>query len=353
MDSDLTSNRDGALEETIGLSQDVDTDNAQKEETAKQKYPGCFKKSAAFIIDQIIIVLVGTIVFFPFSKFIYSSYQHGWLPSFLLGGIYFAILESSVFKGQSLGKMIFSLKVISIEGKGISPLVSFGRYFLIILPFSNSAISYSLASTIGITNTFIGGIIFLVFVGILLSGNTLFMLFHPQKRGLHDIIYRTVVVPVSYEPTSPINNFTIKPVISGIIGLAILGFMFGNLFFKVGKNPDFSDITVLSDKIQKESSVRNISVSYRTLTFRGKQTMFSIDVHVPIPYDRFKDRDFINDISNELYPLVKRLNTNPKIDTITMVFYARKYFGLIAINKTIRNPRKLSEIILDSAEQQL
>ena len=353
MSSELTSNGDGALEETDRLSQDVDTDHDLGSGAAKQKYPGCFKKSLAFIIDQIIIVLIGIIVFFPFSEFIYSLYQHGWLPGFLLGGIYFAILESSIFNSQSLGKRIFSLRVVSIEGKGISPFVSFGRYFLITLPFLNGEISNTLASTIGITNTFIGGTIFLVIVLILFSGNTLFMVFHSQKRGLHDIIFRTVVVPFNYEPTPPIINFTIKPVISGVIGIAILGFVFGNLFLKVGKNPDFSDISALSDKIRKESSIRNISTSYRAFFFNNKQTMFAIEVHVPIPYDRFKDRDFTDGISNELYPLVKRLNTNPKVDTITMVFHAHKYFGALPISKASKNPRKLSEIDIDSAEPQL
>jgi len=344
MTPEMTSDDNRVSEKSKESSKSIDIVQRLNSEAIKPKYPGCFKKVVAFLIDQIIIVIVGIIVFFPFSKFIDSLYQHGWIPGYLLGAIYFAILESSVFKGQSLGKMIFCLRVISIEGKGISPFASFGRYFLITLPFLNGEISNTLASTIGITNTFLGGAIFLVSVGVLFSGNTLFMLFHPQKRGLHDIIFRTVVVPFSYEPTPPINNFTIKPVISGLISLAILGFVFGNLFFGVQKNPDFSDINDLTDKIRKESSIQNLSASYRTFTFNGKQTMFSIEVHVPIPYEKFEDKNFTDDISNKLYPLVKKLNTNSKVDTITMVFYSQKYYGAFPINKTSRNPKKLIEI---------
>lgn len=295
MSSELTSDDDGALEATDGSSQDADTKHALEEQATRQRYPGCFKKAVAFIIDEIIIAVIGIVVFFPFSRFIYSLHQHAWLPGFLVGGVYFAILESSVFRGRSFGKRVFSLRVTSIEGKEISPFISFGRYLLVTLPFMNREISNTLASTVGITNTLIGGIIFLVIVAVLCSGN---------------------------------------------------------LFLRVGKNPDFADINALSDRIRQASSIRNISVSYGTFTSNSRLLMFAIEVHVPVPYDRFADKNFTDRISNELYPLAKELNTNPKVDNVTIVFHARKYFGAVPISKTMRTPRKLSEIILDPAEQQ-
>jgi len=350
MTSDLNSDSNMRLQKDEEPAQGIEEGFIP--ESKKFNYPGCFKKSVAFLIDQIVIAIVGIIIFFPFSDFIGAMYQHGWLPGYLLGAVYFAVLESAIFKSQSVGKMIFSLKVITVRGGFISPIVSFGRYFLITLPFLNSAVSNSIASTIGITNTCIGGTLFLAAVGVLLSGNTLFMLFHPQKRGLHDIIFKTVVVPVRYEPILPINHFTIKPVISGIIGLAILGFVFGNLFIKVGKDFDLANISDLSDRIQKETSMENISASYRTFYFNGKQTTFSIEVQVPIPYDKFEDKEFTDSISSRLYPLVKRLNTNSKVDTITMVFHAQKYYGAFPIYKTSRNPKKIVEIDLPKTAEQ-
>lgn len=170
------------------------------------------------------------------------------------------------------------------------------------------------------------------------------MLFHHQKRGLHDILFKTVVVPVNYKRTTSIDNFTMKSVISGVIGLVILGVVFGNLLLKVGRSPDFSDIRDLSNRIQTESSIPNISASYSTFAIDGKQTRFSIEVHVPIPYDRFDDKIFTESISNKLYPLVKKLNTNASVYTVTIVFHAQKYIGAFPIRKTSRSPKKLTEI---------
>jgi hypothetical protein len=147
MSPEMTSDDQTISEQIEESSHGTVADRGFNAQAVKPKHTGCFKKSVAFLIDQVIITIFGIVVFFPFSKLIESLLQHGWLPGYFLGGIYFAILESSIFKGQSLGKMIFSCKVNSIEGKTISPLVSFGRYFLITLPFLNGAISNTIAST--------------------------------------------------------------------------------------------------------------------------------------------------------------------------------------------------------------
>ena len=314
-----------------------------KPETA-YKYPGCFKKSVAFFIDQIVIAIIGIVLLFPFSGFIGSLYYHAWIPGYLIGAIYFTVLESSIFNSQSLGKRIFSFEVRTIENKPISPQISFGRYILLTFPFYNGAISNSLATTIGITDSTIGGSIFLVIVGLLAVGNSVFMLFHPQKRGLHDIILRTVVVPAKSEQPLSVKSFTLKPVLSGIAGLAILGLLFGNIFLTIGKNPDFADLTELTENIRKESGMDNLNVTYRTFSMNGEQTMFAIEVNVPIHYDKFDDTSYTDELSEKLYPLVKKVNTNPNVDTIKIAFHAQKYFGAFPITKTKNTPRKRSEI---------
>ena len=100
----------------------------------------------------------------------------------------------------------------------------------------------------------------------------------------------------------------------------------------------------MSEKIKKESAITNIGASYRTFSMSGKPTMFAIEVDVPIPYDKFDDKQFIDEISNRLFPLVKKINTNPKVDTITIIFHAQKFIGAFPINKASKLPRKLSEI---------
>ena len=170
------------------------------------------------------------------------------------------------------------------------------------------------------------------------------MLFHPQKRGLHDILSKSLVVRANYEHGEQIKTFSLKPLISSFVGLALLVAFFENLYFKVGKNPDFSDISDLSDRIQKASAMTNLSASYRTFSMNGELTSFAIQVHVPVSYDKFDDAEYIESISTKLYPLVKTINTNPKVDTITLIFHAQKYIGILPVSKTSSNPKKISNI---------
>ncbi len=89
--------------ETGGSSQDTDEVTLQEEKS--RKFPGSLKRTVAFLIDGIIIAGLSIVIFFPFSGFIDSLNQNAWLPAFLLGGVYFAVLESSVWKCQSIGKI--------------------------------------------------------------------------------------------------------------------------------------------------------------------------------------------------------------------------------------------------------
>ena len=332
------------VEDNNNPSQNLDSGFIVKEKPVGQKFPGCFKKTLAFIIDEISIAIICVIALFPFSNAIESMHQYAWVPGYIVGALYFTILDSSILRSQSIGKMTFSIKVSTSENKPISPLAALGRYFLITIPFYSNPISKTIASTLGITNAAIGGTIYLIIVGILFSGNTFFMLFHPQKRGLHDILLKSVVVPNNQTESLALKSFTFKPLLSGIIGIAILSFAFGNLIYQADKDPDFSIIKELSEKIRKESSIPNIGVSYTTLAMSGKQTMFAIQVEVPISNGKFDDEHFTEELSNKLYPLVKKINTNPKVDTIIITFHATKYIGAFPINKVNRLSRKLSEI---------
>lgn len=309
-----------------------------------KKFPGCFIKTVAFLIDNIVIA-IACIALFPFSDVIGALSQHAWVPSYLIGAAYFVVLESSIFKGQSIGKMLFHLTVKSNRNKQVTPFAAIGRYVLITLPIYNIAISNSIVSFIGTTNTAIGGVIYLVIVGILLSGNTLFMIFHSQKRGLHDILTKSVVTTNEYVESEELEGFSLKPLLGGAVGLLLLTLCFGGLF-KASKNQDFSDIQILNDKIKKLSNMSNINTNYRTFSFNGQQTSFAIEVNVVIPYDKFNDKNFTDSLSNKLYSLVKTANNNPKVDTIAVVYHAERYFGALPVYKTSRSPKKISEINL-------
>lgn len=92
-----------------------------------------------------------------------TEYWSGFAISQAVGWLYAALFMCSPAQG-TLGQLLFNLKVTDVAGRRISFLRATGRYFAQIL------------STL------------LLFVGYLMIA------FHPQKRGLHDLIAGTLVV---------------------------------------------------------------------------------------------------------------------------------------------------------------
>ena len=132
-------------------------------------YGGFWIRVVAYIIDAILLGVVGTVLglavgsnpFDPDPAAGYDATGNG--ISFVVGWLYFALLESSE-RGATIGKMAVGLRVVTDQGGRLSFLNATGRYFAKIL----SAI-------------------------ILLIG-FIMVAFTERKRGLHDMIAGTLVV---------------------------------------------------------------------------------------------------------------------------------------------------------------
>jgi uncharacterized RDD family membrane protein YckC len=146
-----------------------------------RRYAGFWIRLVAFIIDAIILAVVGAIINIPLalivgvgSAGIASSGNLSGLPAIFaaqgllvfidlaLGVAYNVYFISS--RGATLGKMALGLKVIRADGGPVSVGLAFGRYFAEIL----------------------SGLI--LYIGFIMIG------FDPEKRALHDRLCETRVI---------------------------------------------------------------------------------------------------------------------------------------------------------------
>lgn len=118
--------------------------------------------------------------------------------------LYFGILQY-VFKGQTIGKKLFKLKVVSASQKKINILNYLLRTLIINDVLLNSvSISFLLLSTKTIyntANTIIGTIISIVQAIIIFLVMT-----REDKRGLHDLLFNTKVISTEIVETKEENN---------------------------------------------------------------------------------------------------------------------------------------------------
>jgi uncharacterized RDD family membrane protein YckC len=125
----------------------------------KVKFAGFWLRLIAFIIDGILLGVIGLFVNLGSSNF--SSVSTG--VNLLVGWLYFSLLESSSWQG-SVGKKILNLKVVGRKGNRISFLRATGRYF----------------------SKIISAAIFMI--------GFIMIAFTKRKQGLHDMIAETLVV---------------------------------------------------------------------------------------------------------------------------------------------------------------
>ena len=150
-------------------------------------YAGFWRRFVAYLIDNLIISAISQFLFIPFLAMLgigswkameYDPDPEMWiglliavlvgmsfliLVSFILGWLYYALMESSTNQG-TLGKMALGIQVTDLEGKRISFGRATGRYFGKIL--SNM----------------------ILLIGFIMAA------FTEKKQALHDLIAGTLVV---------------------------------------------------------------------------------------------------------------------------------------------------------------
>jgi uncharacterized RDD family membrane protein YckC len=146
------------------------------------KYAGFWLRFVAFIIDAVVLMIIGFVVTIPFMASLpMGSLMHGgqlrpedFMPMasafgrlvfirFIINWLYYALLESSAWQA-TLGKKALGLTVTDLVGRRIGFGRATGRFFAKIL------------STL------------ILFIGFFMIG------FTSKKQGLHDIIAGTLVL---------------------------------------------------------------------------------------------------------------------------------------------------------------
>ena len=89
----------------------------------------------ALLIDFIILGFFGFTLGMTFESFFVSIEHQGLLIGLIVALIYFTLGNSSVFKGQTIGKKALDIKTINASGSALSIKNSFFRSFILITPY--------------------------------------------------------------------------------------------------------------------------------------------------------------------------------------------------------------------------
>jgi uncharacterized RDD family membrane protein YckC len=155
-----------------------------------------------FVADLLDAILLGVFGYLLVTSRL-GSLLHDMGPAAVLVGVgigflYFGALQTSIGNGQSLAKKLLRIQVLKLDGSHMTLPISLARYGVIALAFYGGSIWDQLTTPHPgpADQTLATFVIFAAYLCLWIAVAPL-VAFHPQKRGLHDLIAGTVVVPLN------------------------------------------------------------------------------------------------------------------------------------------------------------
>jgi uncharacterized RDD family membrane protein YckC len=237
-----------------------------------------WRRFLAFVIDGIILGLAVNLV----ALFFFQPLSHlgtwGRLVGFLITLPYFAILDSTIGNGQTLGKRLLRVQVVDQAGNAISLGKAVGRYSLFAVPYFVNGIVLPTSRTPEIVSIVVELLIF----G--LGGATLYLLLFNRhtRQGLHDIAAGAYLADV--DKSGPVQ---VKPiwkmhwVILGFLVaiVAVGGTMLGNRVAKSGSFPQMLEDVRLLEGMQGVQAAGVQDLNWINYGSGARQTILVVNVY--------------------------------------------------------------------------
>lgn len=259
--------------ETDYESQPVD-DKPSVPQPEHRTTSGFWRRILALILDGFILGLVGFVSGLFLFDFLAELGGRGRLLGFFVALVYFGLLNSTVGKGQTIGKRIMKIQVVNQVGNNISLSRSFLRYAILGAPFflNGALIPPSvLMSPIG---HLIGFIIF-GFGGAIIY---LYIFNRRTRQTLHDLISGTFVVRVTPQQGElpPVSVWKPHVALVGIWFLVVIVFLVA-LPILAQKGP-FPELLAVQKSIVSSGKVHTATVfvgkSWGTINGKKMETTY-------------------------------------------------------------------------------
>ncbi|WP_420211491.1 RDD family protein [Burkholderia aenigmatica] len=166
---------------------------------------GFWRRTAAFSIDSILLGLIGLAIAIPFFDALSTIGEWGRLIGFLIGSLYFGLLEGGN-RHQSLGKRVMKIRVADSaapDGSGPGYVRAWARYALIAVPLILGGIGFIDLPALHDPDmewlaTANGAVVFFWCLALLY----LFVFNRPSRQSVHDLLTASRVVHVA----APVEN---------------------------------------------------------------------------------------------------------------------------------------------------
>ena len=156
---------------------------AAPDPSRQRRVGALWRRFLAFLVDIVVIGLIGLCLGYFFFDLLMGLGAAGFLVGYFVGFFYFAVPESSVGSGQSLGKRLLRLQVVGRGGGLISIERSFLRYTIFALPWFLGKLPFTISRPPSPASF----LLCLVIFGLGAASLYLVLFNRHTRQGIHDL----------------------------------------------------------------------------------------------------------------------------------------------------------------------
>ncbi|TVV42999.1 RDD family protein [Thalassolituus sp. C2-1] len=244
----------------------------------------------ALFIDTLILGLVGFLLGLALDSTFVQLGGWGRFIGFVIALIYFGIMNSKLFEGQTIGKKLLNLRVVDSENKTISLSRSALRYIVLATPFSLNGAQFSSEAML----SFLMYPLSLIIFGGLISIIYLYIFNRVTRQSLHDLVAGTFVVNanIDKQEVGTVWKAHLAVVAVFFIAAAIVPAFTARL----AENELFKDMLTVQSALSNESGVTYATITTSTTTFssvnEGTKTTTYVNAQVFLSSNNVSDVDF-------------------------------------------------------------
>jgi uncharacterized RDD family membrane protein YckC len=222
---------------------------------------GFWRRIGALLVDSVILGSVGFGLGLALEKQFVELGGWGRFVGFFIALVYFGVLNSRVFGGQTFGKKLFDIRVVNSDNQTIDIFRSFARYSILGIPLSLNGAHFTNEAIVSI---WIYPLSFVIFGG-LVSVAYLYIFNRTTRQSLHDLIVGTFVVNTNVEKQDVGTVWRPHLVVVGaLFVIAAIGPIFTS---HLAQSQPFRELLSAQAELIKNPSVSYATVSYGKSSF--------------------------------------------------------------------------------------
>lgn len=221
----------------------------------------------AFLIDSLILGVIGYLLGLTVRDFLVSIGNYGLLFGLVITVIYQTICNSKIGNGQTLGKRAMNIQVVDINGDTIDVGKSFLRALILCFPYFTANLTIPGLSDIAFVN-----IIKTIVLATIVIGVVVIYIFNKQTRqSPHDLVVGTFVAttdrneePVILPTVTKTPFYVFGGLVTLLIGVAV--------FTATWKAPELKNVMSIYSKVSDIDGVLKANIVERTSYFNNSKT---------------------------------------------------------------------------------